>query len=194
MFNYLLLLVTYELIDVNFECMVLFQTFRDDSNLECLVPDIDISDPSKWPPILTDKLRNFIISNPLPRPNLNHIDFSKSERQYEPNIRRRMTSSMFFAQLPNGESVCRDWLQYSEVTGKCYCVPCSLFYSTDAVIKLSNHSTVTLSSSSKLCTTGFNDWKHSNFAPRTQTFTSASKMCCFIGNCIDSEGATIIFS
>lgn len=60
---------------------------------------------------------------------------------------KELSVNIFQSTLPNGDTVLRDWLLYSQTTGKVFCVPCCLF---QPITMKTNFST------------GFNDWKHSN--------------------------------
>lgn len=96
-----------------------------------------------------DNIIDFIIEN-LPKTHQDiDIDFSAFERQYSDGVKRKLTKSMFYSGLPNGEEVRRTWLMYSETSKKIYCLPCTLFCSNrDNCTALSYH--------------GFNNWTHAS--------------------------------
>ena len=100
-----------------------------------------LTDPATWTSV-TDELRTSFIATKYSQ--LTNISFKKSARLYDDGRTRYLTSSMFFRKLPNGETVKRTWLLYSQLSGKVYCSACKL---------LSDHV--------NSFTLGFNDWKNS---------------------------------
>lgn len=103
-------------------------------------------DPKLWQ--LNEISINYIVKNFRPQ-NIGSLDFSKSGREYESKngiTRRYANKSIFYTTLPNGESVRRSWIYYSEITKRVYCIPCKLFCTKNSD-----------------CKEGFNDWKHCDY-------------------------------
>lgn len=100
--------------------------------------DVLSYDPALW--LVNENLRNFIFSTGLQQND--GKDFSKSERKYNTQS-RHLTKAMFLKPLANGEIINRNWLVYSESTGKVFCGPCKLF-----------------NGKTTFANQGFNDWKH----------------------------------
>lgn len=95
-----------------------------------------------------DVTLNEVVENVLKNCQTQNLtaNFSRSERFYNES-KRTLSVNIFQSTLPNGDTVLRDWLLYSQTTGKVFCVPCCLF---QPITMKTNFST------------GFNDWKHSN--------------------------------
>lgn len=104
---------------------------------------IAIDDPGTWDVTLNEVVEN--VPKNCQTQNLT-ANFSRSERLYNES-KRTLSVNIFQSTLPNGDTVLRDWLLYSQTTGKVFCVPCCLF---QPITMKTNFST------------GFNDWKHSN--------------------------------
>ncbi|XP_014492284.1 52 kDa repressor of the inhibitor of the protein kinase-like [Vigna radiata var. radiata] len=97
-------------------------------------------DPVEWE--INDSLRNYVAKYGF-KQNLD-ADFKKSKREYNDHA-RYFTRSMFERELKNCEKIQRDWLIYSQSSGRVYCGPCLAFNggSQFGVLK-----------------EGFNDWKN----------------------------------
>jgi len=103
-------------------------------------------DPKLWE--LNEISINYIVKNFRPQ-NIGSLDFCKSGREYESKngiTRRYANKSIFYTTLPNGNSVRRSWIYYSEITKRVYCIPCKLFCTKNSEYK-----------------EGFNDWKHCDY-------------------------------
>lgn len=101
-----------------------------------------IDDPATWNVKLNAVVES-VLKN-CPKQNLT-ADFTKSERIYN-DSKRTLSVNIFKSTLPNGDIVLRDWLLYSQITGKVFCIACCLFQPDTSKTNFS---------------TGFNDWKHS---------------------------------
>lgn len=105
-----------------------------------------MEDPKLWH--LNDININYITKNFKPQ-NIDSLDFSNSGREYEGKngiTRRYANKTIFYTTLPNGKSVRRSWIYYSDATKKVYCIPCKLFCTKNNEYK-----------------EGFNDWKHCDY-------------------------------
>lgn len=95
-------------------------------------------DPAKWPEIIMDKDRVFLVKRGPP-PALTNFRFPLDKNG------RKFTSFNFNRVLSNGESVKRNWLIYSTSKNILFCFCCKLFAHSNKT-NLSNE--------------GFNNWKH----------------------------------
>ncbi|XP_030750165.1 zinc finger MYM-type protein 1-like [Sitophilus oryzae] len=95
-------------------------------------------DPAKWPEIIMDKDRVFLVKRGPP-PALTNFRFPLDKNG------RKFTSFNFNRVLSNGESVKRNWLIYSTSKNVLFCFCCKLFAHSNKT-NLSNE--------------GFNNWKH----------------------------------
>lgn len=105
-----------------------------------------MEDPKLWH--LNEININYITKNFKPQ-NIDSLDFSNSGREYEGKngiTRRYANKTIFYTTLPNGKSVRRSWIYYSDATKKVYCIPCKLFCTKNSEYK-----------------EGFNDWKHCDY-------------------------------
>ena len=102
------------------------------------------NDPAEW--TLTADLIDHFVQNPPLHGLSNNQDLSTSVRYYE-SKKRYVRQDFFLRKLANGELVARDWLIFSQSTGKVFCYVCKLFQSSnkDPLIK-----------------DGFNDWKNAH--------------------------------
>ncbi|CAG9761246.1 unnamed protein product [Ceutorhynchus assimilis] len=95
------------------------------------------SDPAKWPGIIMDKDRVFLVKRGPPPPLTNYnFPLDKNGRKFTPFNYNRV--------LSNGESVKRNWLTYSTSKNVLFCFCCKLFDHTNKT---------------SLCNEGFNHWK-----------------------------------
>ncbi len=115
-------------------------------------------DPASWIRIglsnenidsMPNNITDFVIENLLSLQDIN-IDFSSFERHYGEGdgVKRRLTKSMFYSELPNGQEIRRTWLMYSLTSKKVYCFPCTLFCKRATRSSFSYH--------------GFDDWSHAS--------------------------------
>nr|XP_025033872.1 zinc finger MYM-type protein 5-like [Pelodiscus sinensis] len=108
---------------------------EENGELEC-APKSSLTDPAKWPTILTDKVRLFIAEQgPV---QIKSFKFPRDEKN------RSFSANHYSRLLNNGEMMERRWLVYSLLQDTVYCFSCKLF----APIPIA------------LATGGFNDWKH----------------------------------
>jgi len=113
--------------------------------------NFDLNDPGTWIPnnllgVISDAIIDLIVKN-LPHQDLENVDFTSFERIYKDGT-RKLTKSMFFAELHNGTKVKREWLRTSSTLKKVFCVPCTLFCRHGNRLQLSYF--------------GFNDWKNAS--------------------------------
>jgi len=78
-----------------------------------------VSDPGNWP-ILTDKIRTYIVEQEPYHLDVNHYFPLYADGRY-------FDGKWFFKYLPNGENVRRQWLVYSVSKDALFCFPCLLF-------------------------------------------------------------------
>lgn len=104
-----------------------------------LVPDSlsNIGDIGLWPQNLTDQQRKFVVESGPVRPKLSEFPSNSENRHF--------SSNFYCRKMPNSEIVDRRWLIYSINLDSVFCFCCKLF---------------SISSSTKLCSPGCNDWKH----------------------------------
>lgn len=74
-------------------------------------PEIIFNNPQSWPTI-TDKLRCILVQN---GPNRGKLDYKPFKNHW------------FYKKLPNGESVERSWMMYSQPNDAIFCFCCMLF-------------------------------------------------------------------
>jgi len=99
-------------------------------------------DPAEWR--INNNLIDHLFSKEI---NQNvHADFSLSKARFGKQD-RFLSKSVFYRQLPNGESQLRKYLIYSPIKKVLFCVSCRLFDGT-----------------SLLATEGFRDWSNVNKA------------------------------
>uniref|UniRef100_H3AWY1 TTF-type domain-containing protein n=1 Tax=Latimeria chalumnae TaxID=7897 RepID=H3AWY1_LATCH len=112
------------------------------NNPETVIQDVDQSsinlhDPGTWPSVIDSKLKSKIVDyGPY---QVKDIKFPEDEKE------RHFTASYYLRKLPNGETISRNWLVYSQTKDAVYCFCCKLF----------PHST----SVSQLSTDGFRSWQ-----------------------------------
>ena len=111
-------------------------------------------DPSAWSTPLSDKIRLMLVEKGI-LPN--------KKTTYPKDASNRSFSNHYFLKtLPNGESVQRTWLTYSEKIDSVFCFPCKLF----------------VNESSSLGLNGFRDWQHlSRTLSRHETSYDHIKCC-----------------
>src|SRR5713101_6292033 len=88
---------------------------------------------------MTKKIDDII--NNISEIDINNLDFTASKLLYKTQSRFASTS-LFYRVLLNGKQEKRNWLSYSNLTGKLYCIPCRLFGKLSTAFSK-----------------GFNDWK-----------------------------------
>lgn len=103
-------------------------------------------DPSEW--TINDHTIDYVTKHGF-KQDLKKINFLKSKRTYSDQI-RYCPETIFEKKLLNGEVKPREWIVYSEKTGRVFCAPCLLFKNTDSYFGRD----------------GFADWK--NVHPRVQ--------------------------
>ncbi|KYN03086.1 Zinc finger MYM-type protein 1 [Cyphomyrmex costatus] len=89
--------------------------------IETSTPRLD-KDPYFWQ--INDATRDYIVKNGFDQ-NMN-CDFTNSKRQYDTQS-RYFSKRLLERKLHNGETKTREWIIYSESTGKIYCGPCLAF-------------------------------------------------------------------
>lgn len=103
-----------------------------------------LEDPGTWnvkDEVQVTKILNSHLNQDL------EADFSNSEHCYEGvKIKRKLSTKLFFSELPSGDKFKRDWLLYSKSKGKVFCYYCLLFQPEGKRGALAN---------------GCNDWKNS---------------------------------
>lgn len=101
--------------------------------------NLNVDDPGTWPQNLTIKLRDTLIENCPPQPQITNWNFPRDKSG------RKFNNSYYIRVLPNGEKVNRKYLIYSKSQKSVFCYYCKLFGNPKS--QLSSIS-------------GFNDWRH----------------------------------
>lgn len=91
----------------------------------------DVRDPGKWPAVIYDAERCFIVSQSLGKEKV-EPDLSNTLRDG-----RHLTKDWFTKVLPSGLKVQRTWLAYSQSKNALFCVPCKLFTLSKQKLKTS---------------------------------------------------------
>lgn len=116
---------------------------EDNKNVNQNTIDFDYyNDPAKWNDLNDTKISQIIMNVNKSEIDIDKLDFTASKISYK-SQNRFANSAMFYRILLNGKKQKRNWLLYSNSTGKLFCIPCKLFG------KISGNFSV-----------GFNDWKH----------------------------------
>jgi len=125
------------------------------------VREIDGNDPESWVPI-TDAVRCALVERG-PEQEM-EANFSLSSSADDGHF----SKDWFYKRMPNGETVNRKWLIYSEVKGACFCFPCILFAKQRTITtgKLTN---VAL---------GYTNWKHLNDTIPQHENSPDHRKCC----------------
>ena len=106
------------------------------------VTENNSNDPALWKNI-DDDFCLYILENGLNQKT--NISFTNSKKTYNNGINLYLKKEHFYRVLTNGETVKRNWILYSEITGMAYCSVCKLFADRETHF-----------------TSRFNDWKHIN--------------------------------
>ncbi|XP_075059921.1 zinc finger MYM-type protein 1-like [Mixophyes fleayi] len=105
---------------------------------------IKFKDPHSWPNI-TDKVRCCLVKHGPEQQK--DSDFTLSTT----SDGKQFSHDWFVRTLPNGQTVEREWLMYSEMRRAVFCFPCMLFGNISACTpSIANHQK------------GFSDWRHLN--------------------------------
>ena len=107
------------------------------------VQEIIYDDPCKWPNV-TDSVRVKLVERGPQTVDLEKFYFPISDDA------RHLSKKWFFKDLPNGESVKRQWMLYSKSQNAVFCFPCILFSKESNTGPFAD------------IKQGFNDWKHLN--------------------------------
>lgn len=99
--------------------------------------DIDLSDPAKWPKIITDPVRMSLIdTGPI---QCLDVNFPKDHNN-------RSFSTLYFSKkISNGEKIYRNWLVYSKSINSVFCFCCKIFCNI---------------TSSAFSNDGYSEWQH----------------------------------
>lgn len=129
------------------------------------------SDPSDW--AINKSTLDYIASHGFTQ-NVRLLDFSKSKHIY-PDQSRYCPVSIFKRKLWNDEVVTREWIAYSEKTGRLFCIPCLLFKNGD----------------SQFGSCGYWDWK--NVFKRTEEHENSKlhKTCVYNFLCLQNQPGRI---
>lgn len=100
------------------------------------------NDPAEWHIANKHLIIDLILKNP-PQQNIDKLDFTISARNYG-KFNRYANKQIFFSNCFNEERHRREWLLYSETTGKVFCIYTKLFDMN----------------SENAFVSGFNDWKN----------------------------------
>ncbi|XP_035213537.1 zinc finger MYM-type protein 5-like [Stegodyphus dumicola] len=121
---------------------------------------VNYTDPALWGRLSEDKIIDIMKNISNVEVDIQELDFSASKVVYKSQS-KYATKMIFYRRLQNGKQQKRNWLLYSNTSGKVYCIPCKLFGSANNPFSA-----------------GFNDWKHSekisdrisNFEMKIQPF------------------------
>ncbi|XP_035232743.1 zinc finger MYM-type protein 5-like, partial [Stegodyphus dumicola] len=91
---------------------------------------VNYTDPALWGRLSEDKIIDIMKNISNVEVDIQELDFSASKVVYKSQS-KYATKMIFYRRLQNGKQQKRNWLLYSNTSGKVYCIPCKLFGSAN---------------------------------------------------------------